>query len=209
MNEKAVFCIAKSLRQAEQMIEKLRSAGFSNDDISILYSDSQKEWVKTDRSTMFAEEGTVSTVASERELKSKRTGGLGTEKHSKAPEGAATGATAGGVIGGTLGLLAGIGSLAIPGMGPFIAAGPIMAAIAGSGIGGSIGLLTGALVGLGIPEYEAVHYAEKLKESQNILISVHTQNSEEVNRAKEIFQKNGGEDIACSRETTASGKGKR
>ena len=204
MNDKAVFCIAKTLRQAEQIIQQLRSVGFSNDDISILYGNSQKEWIKTDRGVAFAEESSITEVTGN----SKRSGGLGTEKHTKAPEGATTGATVGGVIGGTLGLLAGIGSLAIPGMGPFIAAGPIMAAIAGSGIGGGLGLLTGALIGFGIPEYEAVHYAERLKEGQNILLSVHTQNSEEVSRAKEIFEKAGAEDIATSSETTVSGRGR-
>lgn len=204
--EKAVFCIAKSLHQAEQIIQQLRAAGFPNEDISILYGEQQKEWVKTERGEAFAEEATFREASGEQLPKGKRSGGLGTQRHTKAPEGAATGATAGGVIGGTLGLLAGIGSLAIPGMGPFIAAGPIMAAIAGSAVGGSIGLLTGALVGLGIPEYEAVHYAERLKEGQNILLSVHTNNSQQVNQAKAIFEKNGAEDIASSREAAASGK---
>ena len=108
------------------------------------------------------------------------------EQHTKAPEGAATGAGTGGVLGGALGWLIGIGSLAIPGVGPFIAAGPIMAALAGAGVGAAVGGLTGALVGMGIPEYEAKRYEGKIKEG-NILISVHSENSDEVKRAQRIF----------------------
>lgn len=202
MKNKAVFCIAKNLNNAEQIVTQLRKAGFSDEDISILYSE------KT--GGVRATTGDWESPDSSRNLDTqkpmhKKTGTLGHEKHTKAPEGAATGATAGGVIGGTLGLLAGIGSLAIPGMGPFIAAGPIMAAIAGSAIGGSVGLLTGALVGMGIPEYEAVHYAESLKSGKNVLISVHTENSNEIDKAKEIFERNGAVDIASSSETALPG----
>ena len=131
-------------------------------------------------------------------------GGLGHRKNTKAPEGAAIGGTAGGILGGTLGLLAGIGALAIPGVGPFIAAGPLLGALAGSAVGGSIGLLTGALVGLGIPEYEAVRFTELLKNGNTVLISVHAVTSDEVSKAKDIFDKDGAEDIACSKETSVS-----
>src|SRR6202011_3719001 len=104
----------------------------------------------------------------------------------KAPEGAAAGATTGGVIGGALGVLAGIGMLAIPGLGPFIAAGPIMAGLAGLGVGGAIGGVTGALIGLGIPEFEAKRYEARLQKG-GILLSVHCDTSEDIKRAKEIF----------------------
>src|ERR1700724_2983660 len=113
---------------------------------------------------------------------------IGTEKATKAPEGAATGAGSGAVLGGTLGLLAGIGALAIPGVGPLIAAGPIMAALAGMGIGGAVGGLTGALVGMGIPEYEAKRYEGRLKKG-GILFSVHCATSDEVKRAKEVIER--------------------
>jgi hypothetical protein len=180
--DKAVFGLVRSRDQAEVLVNELMRSGFKNEEISVLFSDSRH-----------AEDATA--VSNK---------GLGTEKHTKASEGAAAGGTIGGLIGGTLGLLAGIGALAIPGMGPFIAAGPIMAAIAGSGLGGGIGLLTGSLVGLGIPEYEAVHYAERLKDGNHILISVHTRSSEAVDQAKKIFKKNGALDISSTRESTSS-----
>jgi hypothetical protein len=116
---------------------------------------------------------------------------------------AATGAAAGGIIGGTIGLLAGIGALAIPGLGAFVAAGPIMAALGGSGVGGGIGLIVGALTGLGIPEYEAQRYEDRLK-SGGILISIHCNTSEEVNKAKHILEQNKIEDVATGREKTSS-----
>lgn len=181
---KAVFCIAKNLRQAEQIVDQLRNAGFPTEDISLLFSAS-------------GESGTANNMNTSKGTR------LATSKSTKASEGAAAGGTVGGIIGGTLGLLVGIGTLAIPGMGPFIAAGPIMAALAGSAVGGSIGLLTGSLVGLGIPEYEAVHYAEKLKNQNYALISVHTNSSEDVERVKEIFERNGAEDISATRELAA------
>src|ERR1700691_3591149 len=112
---------------------------------------------------------------------------MGTEKATKAPEGATVGGTAGGVIGGTLGVLAGVGLLAIPGLGPFIAAGPIMAGLAGLGVGGAVGGFTGALIGLGIPEYEAKRYEGRIKEG-GILLSVHCDTSEEIKRAKEVMK---------------------
>jgi|SRR6185369_11438415 len=166
---KAVFCIAKTQTQAEAIVDQLKMAGFSYDDISVLFPDKQG-------SKDFAH-----------------------EHHTKAPEGAAAGAGAGGVVGGTLGLLAGIGSLAIPGVGPFIAAGPIMAALSGAAVGAAVGGLTGALIGLGIPEYEAKRYEGKIRKG-NILISVHTEDSDEASRVKEIFEQNNAEDISSTKE---------
>jgi hypothetical protein len=119
------------------------------------------------------------------------------------PEGAATGAATGGAIGGTIGLLAGIGALAIPGLGPFIAAGPIMAALSGAAAGATAGGLAGALIGLGIPEYEAKQYETKVK-GGNILISVHTDDGAERSRAKEVYTRNQAEDIATAGEKKAS-----
>jgi hypothetical protein len=126
---------------------------------------------------------------------------IGTEKATKAPEGAATGATTGAVLGGGLGLLAGIGALAIPGIGPFIAAGPIMAALAGMGVGGAVGGFTGALVGLGIPEYEAKRYEGRLQKG-GILLSVHCDTSDEIKRAKEVLKNTGAEDISSTGESS-------
>src|SRR5512144_1918600 len=144
---KAVFALIDTESQAEQIVDNLKSAGFSNNDISVLFPD----------------KGGTRDFAH--------------EKHTKAPEGAATGAGTGGAIGGTLGLLAGIGALAIPGGGPFIAAGPIVGALAGLGVGGAGGGLVGALVGMGIPEYEAKRYEGRIKEG-GILLSVHCDNSD-------------------------------
>ncbi len=121
------------------------------------------------------------------------------EQHTKAPEGAATGAGTGGLLGAGLGWLVGIGSLAIPGVGPFIAAGPILAALSGAAVGAAVGGFTGALVGMGIPEYEAKQYEGKIRDG-NYLISVHTENSDEVDRAKEIFKREGAEDISYTGE---------
>jgi hypothetical protein len=166
---KAVFCIAKTQTQAEAIVDQLKMAGFSYDDISVLFPDKQG-------SKDFAH-----------------------EHHTKAPEGAAAGAGTGGVVGGTLGLLAGIGSLAIPGVGPFIAAGPIMAALSGAAVGAAVGGLAGGLIGLGIPEYEAKRYEGKIRKG-NLLISVHTEDGNEVSRAKEIFEQNNAEDISSTSE---------
>jgi|SRR5262245_4210295 len=169
---KAVFCIAKNDKQAESIVNNLKGAGFSTDDISVLFPD----------------KGGTRDFAH--------------EQHTKASEGAATGAGTGGVLGGTLGLLAGIGALAIPGVGPLIAAGPIMAALSGAAVGAAVGGLTGALVGMGIPEYEAKRYEGKIREG-NILISVHTEDSDERSRAKDIFERAGAEDISYTGEAGA------
>jgi hypothetical protein len=125
---------------------------------------------------------------------------MGTEKATKAQEGTAAGVTTGGVIGGTLGVLAGIGLLAIPGLGPFIAAGPIMAGLAGLGVGGAVGGVTGALIGMGIPEFEAKRYEGRLQKG-GILLSVHCDTSEEIKRAKEVLKLSGAEDVSSTGES--------
>jgi hypothetical protein len=127
---------------------------------------------------------------------------LATHKDTKAPEGATAGGGAGAVIGGTLGLLAGIGALAIPGVGPFIAAGPIMATLAGLGVGGAVGGFVGALVGMGIPEYEAKRYEARIQKG-GILLSVHCDTSEQVKRGKEILKNTGAEDISSTGESSS------
>ena len=165
----AVFCLAQTEAQAIMIVDQLRAAGFSSNDISVLFPD------KTG------------------------TRDFAHEQHTKAPEGAATGAGTGGVLGGALGWLVGIGAIAIPGLGPFIAAGPIMAALGGAAAGAALGGVTGALIGYGIPEYEAKRYEGKLKEG-NLLISVHTDDSTERDRAKTIFEEAGAEDISYTEE---------
>ena len=167
----AVFGLYPSVERAERAVDELVTARFDNADVSVLMADTQG-------SKDFAH-----------------------EKQTKAPEGVTTGVTAGGTIGGTLGLLAGIGALAIPGVGPFIAAGPIMGALAGVGVGGAVGGLVGALVGMGIPEYEAKRYEGRLKEG-GVLLSVHCDTSEEITRAKEILKRTGANDIASADEET-------
>ena len=133
---------------------------------------------------------------------------IGTEKATKAPEGATAGASTGAVLGGALGLLAGIGALAIPGVGPLIAAGPIMATLAGLGVGGAVGGFTGALIGLGIPEYEAKRYEGRIKEG-GILLSVHCDTSDQIKRAKDIMKVAGAEDISSTGESSADVKASR
>jgi hypothetical protein len=169
----AAYGIFPTRAAAEAAVDRLTAAGFSNQDVSVLMADRSS-------SKDFA-----------------------TEKNTKAPEGTTTGVGVGGVLGGTLGLLAGIGALAIPGVGPLIAAGPIMAALAGLGVGGAVGGLVGALVGLGIPEYEAKRYEGHVKDG-GILVSVHCDSSDEVSRAKDILKAAGGEDIASSGEKAVS-----
>jgi hypothetical protein len=133
---------------------------------------------------------------------------MGTEKATKAPEGATAGATTGGVIGGTLGVLAGVGLLAIPGLGPFIAAGPIMAGLAGLGVGGAVGGFTGALIGMGIPEFEAKRYEGRLQKG-GILLSVHCDTSDEIKRAKEVLKNTGAEDVSSTGEASVDSKAAR
>ena len=177
MSKKSVFCLSTSREQADRIVNELKAANFSNNDISAL----------------FADKATSHDFAH--------------EKNTKAPEGAVTGAGTGGVIGGALGWIAGIGALAIPGVGPFIAAGPIMAALSGAAIGAAVGGIAGGLIGLGIPELEAKRYEGKIK-AGNILISVHVDSSEEIARAKEIFTKAGAQDICVAGEASALKKNK-
>ena len=179
MNDKntAVFGLYPSVERAERAVDALVNAGFSNADVSVLMADNES-------SREFAH-----------------------EKQTKAPEGTTTGVAAGGTIGGTLGLLAGIGALAIPGVGPFIAAGPIMGALAGLGVGGAVGGLVGALVGMGIPEYEAKRYEGRVKDG-GVLLSVHCDTSEEITRAKDLLKRSGAEDIASAGEEAVGATGK-
>jgi hypothetical protein len=165
----AVICITPTKMQANRIVEALHSAGFTSEKISMLLPD---------------ESGSED---------------MGHNNSTKAPEGASAGIGTGAVLGGALGLLAGIGALAIPGLGPFIAAGPIMTALSGAAIGGTIGGVTGALIGLGIPEYEAKQYEGKLKDG-NILLSVHTENPGEVENVIGIFETNRAEAIGRSTE---------
>lgn len=167
----AVFGIYPSREAAERGADAIVNAGFSSSDISVLLPENL----------------------------GKRA--IGTEKATKAPEGATAGGTTGAVLGGTLGLLAGIGALAIPGVGPLIAAGPIMATLAGLGVGGAIGGITGALVGMGIPEYEAKRYEGRIQKG-GILLSVHCTSSDEVKRAKQILDGTNAEDISSTSEAS-------
>ena len=168
---KSVFGIATSHGKAERIVEQLQAQGFALSEISVLMPD---------------------------------TGGTRDVGHitaTKAPEGATTGGATGGVAGGVIGLLAGIGALAIPGVGPLIAAGPIMAALSGAAVGATAGGIVGGLIGLGIPEIEAKRYEEKLKKG-NYLIAVHTHESKDVDRAKEIFKNAGADDISTISEAS-------
>jgi hypothetical protein len=169
--KQAVFGIAKTEPQAIKIANDLKVAGFMPDDISALFPDKSG------------------------------TRDFAHEQHTKAPEGAAVGAGSGVVVGGAVGWLVGIGALAIPGLGPFIAAGPIMAALAGAGVGAAAGSLTGALIGLGMPELEAKQYEGKIRDG-NILLSVHTENSSERKRAKELLEHDGAVDISDTGESS-------
>lgn len=168
----AVYGIYRNRPMIEEAVEQLKAEGFRNTDISVLFPESEGN----------------------REF--------AVEKGTKAPEGAAAGAPTGAVIGGALGWLVGIGSLAIPGLGPFIAAGPIMAALAGAGAGGLVGGIAGALIGMGIPEYEANRYEGRIKKG-GILLSVHADDREWKNKGKEILERTGAEDIGVKGESSA------
>ena len=167
----AVFCIAKSELQAIDIVDGLKASGFSSGDVSVLFPDKGS-------SRDFAH-----------------------EQKTKAPEGATAGASTGGVLGGALGWLAGIGTLAIPGLGPFIAAGPIMGALSGAAAGAAVGGIAGALIGMGIPEHEAKLYEGKVR-GGNILISVHTEDGEERRRAKAVFEGAGADDVATTQQAS-------
>lgn len=164
-----MFCIVNSGVQASHIVERLKREGFLSTDISVLFPDKSG------------------------------TRDFALEKGTKAPEGAVTGVSTGAVLGGALGWLAGIGALAIPGVGPFVAAGPIAAALSGAAVGGAVGGITGSLIGMGIPEFEAKRYEGKVKEG-GVLLSVHTDSSQEVKRAKQIFEESGAEDISTAGE---------
>ncbi|MBI3297150.1 MAG: DUF3341 domain-containing protein [Elusimicrobia bacterium] len=168
----SAFGIYTTRTLVEGAIERLRSDGFDNASISVLFPENLG------------------------------TRDLALEKHTKAPEGTAAGAGSGAIIGGTLGWLAGIGVLSLPGFGPLIAAGPIMAALAGLGVGGGVGGVLGALAGMGIPEYEAKRFTGRIREG-GILLSVHCGDSHDVARAKDMLRLTGAQDIAVSREATA------
>jgi hypothetical protein len=167
----AVFGIYTDRSSVDRAVEALKAGGFYNNDVSALFPENQ---------------GTKDFAH---------------EKSTKAPEGASTGAGTGALLGGGLGWLVGIGALAIPGLGPFIAAGPIVAALAGAGVGGAVGGLTGALIGMGIPEYEAKRYEGRVKDG-GILLSVHSDSSDETKRAKEILERTGAQDISSTGEAT-------
>lgn len=174
MAKRSVFGLAQTETEASEIVEGLHAAGFSGNDISVLFPDKAG------------------------------TRDFAHQKNTKAPEGAATGVGTGLVLGGALGWIAGIGALAIPGVGPFIAAGPIMAALSGAGIGAAVGGIAGALIGMGIPEYEAKRYEGKIKEG-NILISVHTEDGDQADHAKDILEHGGAEDISMATETSVKG----
>ncbi|HEV8052940.1 MAG TPA: hypothetical protein VGP47_10650 [Parachlamydiaceae bacterium] len=197
---KSVFALAMNEDQARRIVDHLLSSGFSNRDISVLSPDHNMDRnLNMDRNGMNHNED-----AEHHDLNNgKKKGHLTTEKHSKAPEGGITGATTGGILGGSLGLLAGIGALAIPGLGPFIAAGPIMAALSGAALGGTAGGIIGALIGSGIPEYEAKKYEAGLREG-NILISVHAKNDDQIKQISDIMKKEGAKDISTSSEKSRS-----
>lgn len=168
----AAFGIYQTQGDVEYAVDALRAENFRNTDISVLFPEN------------------------------KGTKDFAVEKNTKAPEGTTTGVASGAVIGGTLGWLAGIGALAIPGIGPLIAAGPIVAALAGVGVGGAIGGITGALIGMGIPEYEAKRYEGRIK-AGGILLSVHCDDSNWTKKAKEILERTGAQDVASTGEASA------
>ncbi len=186
MTQQTVYGIVPNRAAAEKVIQALINSGISKADISFLASQGEdfreipieaRDWRNEDRVT--------------------GTGGLGTEKHSKLPEGATTGAATGGIIGGTLGLLAGLGALAIPGAGPFIAAGPILAALSGTGIGGALGGVIGGLVGWGIPEYEAKRYEDRLK-AGGVLLAICCLSDDLAKKVKDVLIRNGAQDVNIS-----------
>jgi Protein of unknown function (DUF3341) len=168
----AVLGVYPNYSSVENAVDVLKEAGFRNTDISVLFPEKAG-------SKDFAH-----------------------HKGTKAPEGAAAGAGTGAVLGGALGWLVGIGTLAIPGLGPFIAAGPIMAALAGMGVGGAVGGIAGALIGMGIPEHEAKRYEVRVKEG-GILLSVHSDNADWTRRAKEILERTGAQDVSSTGEAGA------
>lgn len=175
MANKSVLCIVPTAASAEAVVRDLRAAGFVNDQISVLFPD------RTGSRDFAHEHGT------------------------KAPEGAATGAGVGGALGGTVGWLVGIGALAIPGLGPFLAAGPILAALSGAAIGAAAGGVTGALIGMGVPEFEAKQYEGKLK-AGNVLLSAHVYDNDQAKLAKDVFERHKAEGISVTSEASVPDK---
>lgn len=171
MANKTVIGIVDTETQADRVVASLQGSGFAANDISVLLPDRRG------------------------------TRDFAHEHNTKAPEGAVAGGAGGGLLGGTLGLLAGIGALAIPGLGPFIAAGPLMATLSGAAAGAAVGSVVGALVGMGIPEFEAKKYEGKLR-SGNILIAVHVDSGDEQNRAKEILKRENAHDVSSTTEAS-------
>lgn len=219
MANQAVYGIVGNRAQAERIIQALVDEGIDPQEVSFLSaqgeefrefgsttattSDANRNWRKEERVTDYPNGGTTRTHTMAETNGHTSHGKMGTEKHTKAPEGTTTGAVTGGIIGGTLGLLAGIGALAIPGLGAFIAAGPIMATLAGIGSVGTLGGIIGALAGAGIPEYEAKRYENRLKEG-GILISIRANNDDRAKRIKDILQQHGAEDVSISSEALMS-----
>lgn len=199
-NHKAVFGLAKSDEHATRIINRLQDAGFNTECLSVVVFDRDS---RLTRKTVTGELETNPEYFSKSTPVRQKRGTLSHEKHTKAPEGATTGAVTGGIIGGAIGLLAGLGAIAIPGLGALVAAGPILAALSGSAVGGGVGLLVGALAGLGIPEFEAKKYVDSLK-AGHILICVDAANSKELSRAKEILEQEHAEDVSVVRESAGA-----
>jgi hypothetical protein len=168
---KVVIGMVDAEIQAENLVQHLGKEGFPTSDISVIFPDKHG------------------------------TRDFAHEHNTKAPEGAVVGVTGGGVLGGTLGLLAGIGALAIPGLGPFIAAGPLMATLSGAAAGAAVGGVAGALIGLGIPEIEAKIYEGKLR-GGNILVAAHVDDGDQEKRAREIFRLEAAHDISSTSEAS-------
>jgi hypothetical protein len=183
MKKKAVFGLVTNEEQANRVVDRLLDQGFSHADISVLYPDRSRTNAQGE-----VVEGSKSTLT--------------VEKHTKAPERATAGAITGGILGGALGLLVGMGGLSLPGLGAFIAAGPIMATLGGSAVGGTLGLLIGAIVGAGIPEYEARKYETGLKAGK-ILISVHAETQDGIKRASDIMKREGAKHVSSGCEKAA------
>ena len=172
MANTAIFGIYPDRLSTENAVAALKEAGFRNTDVSVLFPENV---------------GTKDFAH---------------EKSTKAPEGVTAGASSGAVIGGTLGWLVGVGALAIPGLGAFIAAGPVMSALAGVGAGSVVGGFAGALIGMGIPEYEAKRYEGRIK-GGGVLLSVHSDNDDWTRRAKQILEDTGAQDISSTSEARA------
>ena len=187
MSKPAVFALVDNEAQAQSAVSALESAGFLRSDISILTQSATGQGLVSDIDNGL----TTETDPKNREV--------GHSNATKAPEGTTAGVLTGGTAGAIAGWLVGIGALAIPGVGPFIAAGPILAALSGAAIGATAGGLTGALVGYGIPEYEAKLYAGRLDKG-NILIGVHAIDSKQASVAKKAFESVEAHDIKTTSE---------